>query len=488
MALKTQFHVTNFLQPPTTELSHFLTGDNQLVICNGVNPSYKRGILIKDLGYQKVGSTLQSGKAITGLYNFRQSSSVQKMLATVNNSGDTATQLFYSTGGAWSSIAAAATAWAGYEDALVEMETFIGYCFFVGYDSIDDVFLPVGSLTGTTFSTSTNVGSMTPGKYIKRYRDRLYVANCNNGSAQPFRVYFSSVPSAGAITWTPATDFFDVDYGEQITGLGSNWDRLVIFTEFSAYMYNQDQLMQSWDIGCGQHRSIQTVGRYLIWANKDNVYASTGGDPVPIANDVLELIRRADISKFRSAVVDNEYHLYVGATSANGLSYSNCLLTYNIDSGMWRWRELFDSVTELGRFTSSGDDFLYIGASDGDVHVKSKYTDASLIYADDGNSISSHWRTRAYDFGDPSIKKEITKLIAYSEYAQNLHLCFRLFDKNQEAIQEFKPLGDLKKSIQEFNNDLSGYFIQFEGREMSKNQAWRFYGFTALVMPDTKNT
>jgi len=486
MPLKTQFHITNFLQPPTTELSHFLTGDNQLVICNGVNPSYKRGTLIKDLGYQKVGSTIQSNKAITGLFNFRQSSSVQKMLATVNDSTGADLELYYSTGGSWTEIPAAQVAWAGYEDSLVEMEGFIGYCFFVGYDSTDNVFLPVGSLTGTTFSTSTNVTSMPTAKYIKRYRDRLYIANCFSGSAQPFRVYYSSVPSAGAITWTTATDFFDVDYSEQITGLGSNWDRLMIFTEFSGYMYNQDQLMQSWDIGCGNHRTIQNLGRYMIWANKDNVYASTGGDPVPVANDVLELIRRATVSNFRSAVVDGEYVLYIGSTQANGLSYSNCVLTYNVDSGMWRWREMYDSISALARYTTGGDDFLYIGASDGDVHVKSKYTDTTLIYADDGNAISSHWRTRAYDFGDPSIKKEVSKLVAYSEYAQGLHLAFRLFDKNQEAIQEFKPLGDLKKAIQEINGSLSGYFIQFEGRELSKNQAWRFYGFTALVAPDNK--
>jgi len=487
MPLKTPFHITNFLQPPTTEISHFLTGDNQLVICNGVNPSYKRGVLIKDLGYQKIGSTIQSGKAITGLFNFRQSPTVQKMFATVNNSGDTAMQLFYSTGSSWTEITAAETAWSGNEDALVEMEGFIGYCFFVGYDVTDDAFLAVGSVTGTTFSTSTNVTSMPQAKYIKRYRDRLYIANCYNSAAQPFRVYFSSVPSAGAITWTPASDFFDVDFSEQITGLATNWDRLMIFTEFSAYMYNQDQKMQVWDIGCGNHRSIQNVGRYMIWANKDNVWASTGGDPVPIANDVLELIQRSNPTGWRSAVVDGEYHLYLGATAANGLSYANCVATYNINTGMWRWRELSDSITALARYTSSGDDFLWMGASDGDVHVKSKYTDTTKIYNDNTASITSHWRTKAYDMGDPSIRKEVSKLIAYAEQGQNLRLAYRLFDKNQEAINEFKPIGTLSKVINEFNEGISGYFIQFEGREFSSLQAWRFYGFTAIITPDTKS-
>lgn len=479
------FHIPHFLQPPTTELSHFLLGDNQLAIANGCNPSYKRGVLTKDLGYTLVGSTIQAGKAITGLHHFRQSSTVRKMLATVNNSGDTALQLFYSTGGAWTELTDAETAWSGYEDALVEMEDFIGYCFFVGYDATDDVFLPNRTLTGTTFGT-TNTTSMPQGKYIRRYRDRLYVANCYNGSAQPYRVYFSSVPSAGAITWTPASDFFDVDYSEAITGIEQNWDQLMVFTELSAYAYNRTELKKVWDVGCIQHRSIRNIGGYMIWASKDNVWASTGGRPVPIGNDIQELIRQATIASCRAEVVDNEYHLYLGNTQANGLSYSNCLATYNIDTGMWRWRELADGITALALFTSSGRNYLYLGANDGDVHVKGKYTDAALATSDNGAPIKSHFRTKAYDFGDPSVLKKIVKTIAYAESGLGLTLYYRVFDKGQEAIQDFRRIGPVSGIINEFSAGLEGHFIQFEGREMSSNQPWKFHGFTAIFGPASR--
>ena len=175
------------------------------------------------------------------MHHFRQSSSVEKILATVNNAAGTNLVLAYNNAGTWTDIALA-NAWDAYEDCDVEMEDFINYCFFVGYDDTDSVFLPVGSLTGTTFSTSTNVTNMPKAKYIKRYRDRLYIGNCDiSGTAYPYRVYFSSVPSAGSISWTVASDFIDVDYSEAITGLGENWDRLMIFTEFSAYVYNQSE-------------------------------------------------------------------------------------------------------------------------------------------------------------------------------------------------------------------------------------------------------
>lgn len=486
MPSRAPFHVPHFLQPPTTELSHFLLGDNQLSIVNGCNPSYKKGILTKDLGYSKVGSTIQSGKSITGLHHFHQTSATQKILATVNNSGDTALQLFYGTGGAWTEATDAETAWTGYEDALVEMEDFIGYCFFVGYDATDDVWLPNRTLTGTTFGTTLTT-SMPNAKYITRYRDRMYLANCYNAAAQPYRVYYSSVPSAGAITWTTASDFFDIDYSESITGISTNWDRLVIFTDYAAYLYDQDSKKKVWDTGCSQHRSIQNIGEYMIFANKDTVLVSKGGGfPVPIGSDIQELIRQSTSSSWRSAVVDREYNLYLGSTQANGLSYTNCLATYNIDTGMWRWRELADTITALTRVTSSGKDFLYLGANDGDVHIKGKYTDATLITSDNTAAIFSHFRTKAYDFGDPSVLKNIAKTLVYAENGVGLNLYYRLFDKNQEGLQDFKKIGTLAKVINEFSEGITGYFIQFEGREISTNAPWKLHGFTTLFGPDSR--
>lgn len=479
-------HLTNFLTPPSTELSPFLMADNQLAICNGVNLGWKKGSIIKDLGYSKVGSTLQSGKAITGLHNFRQSSTVQKMLATVNNSAGTNLTLQYNNAGTWTAISVSTT-YNGFEDAQTYMEDFIGYCFIVGYDATDDVFLPVASLTGTTFSTSTNVTSMPQGKFIKRYRDRLYVANTYySATAYPYRVFFSSIPTAGAITWTPASDFFDVDFSEAITGLGTNWDKLAIFTEFSTYIYDQETKVKGWDIGCINGRTIANLGSYLIWANKDNVWASTGGRPTPIANDIKELLLNSSPSAWRATVVGKEYYLYLGDTEANGLSYNNCMCIFDSELGYWRWRELYDDVTALARYTTNNEDFLYMGVADGMVHVKSKYTDASKVYTDDGNPVLSHFRTKAFDFGDPSIAKTIIKIVSYCLHAQQMTLRFRVMDKNNEVIMPFTDIGKLTQVINYYDKTLTGNFLQIEGKEYSSNQPFEFYGLSLLLLPDNK--
>jgi hypothetical protein len=484
--LMNKIHYNNFLTPPSTELSPFLMADNQLAIANGINLGWKKGVITKDLGYSKVGTTLETGKPITGLHNFRQSSSTQKILATVNNSTGTNLTLQYNNAGTWTAISVGST-YDAFENTLVEMEDFIGYCFIVGYDPIDDVFLPVGSLTGTTFSTSANVTDMPQGKYIKRYRDRLYVANTRYSAVDyPYRVFFSSVPSAGAITWTPSTDFFDVDFSEQITGIGSNWDRLIVFTEFSAYIYDQDSKGKLGDEGCVNHRTIANIGSYLIWANKNNVFASTGGRPTPIANDIKELLLNSSPSKWRATVVGTEYYLYLGSTEANGLAYTNCLAIFDTELGYWRWRELADDVTALTRYTNNNEDFLYMGVADGMVHVKSKYTDPSPVYADDGNPIIAHFRTKAYDFGDPSILKTINKIVAYAQYGQQLSLRFRIINNNNEIVQPFTNIGNIEKIINYFNKTITGNFIQFEGKEFSSNQPFEFYGLSLSFGIDSK--
>jgi len=390
--------------------------------------------------------------------------------------------LQYNNAGTWTAINVGST-YDGYEDAQVYMEDFIGYCFIVGYDSTDGVWLPVGSLTGTTFSTTANVTSMPATKFIKRYRDRLYVANA---SGAPYRVYFSSVPVAGAITWTVATDFIDVDYAEAVTGLGSNWDKLAIFTEFSTYLYDQSTQTKMCDIGCINGRTIANLGSYLIWANKDNVWASTGGRPTAIANDIKELLLNSTPSAWRAVTVGREYYLYLGDTEANGLSYNNCLAIFDSELGYWRWRELYDDVTALAQFTSNNEDFLYMGVADGMVHVKSKYTDTTKIYADDTKPIISHWRTKAFDFGDPSVQKTVNKVISYCKYGQGMSLRFRIWKKNNEIVMPWTDIGQLSSIINSYEKKITGNFIQFEGKEFSSNQPFEFYGLSMQLGVDSK--
>lgn len=476
------FNYLNFIEGLYSDVTPILVPENALYLQDNCVTSYKLGSILKRPGYVKIGSTLQATKSITSLHHFRQSASTQKMLATVNNAGGTALQLLYSTGDAWTPIGAAVTAWNGYEDAKVEFEDFIGYCFMVGYDSTDSVFLPPRTLTGTTFGT-TNTTSMPNAKYIKRYRDRLYIANCDiSGTKYPYRVYYSTVPSAGSITWTVASNFIDVDFSEDIKGIETNWDRLVVFTEYSAYMYNQSEKKQVWDVGCSNHRTIKNSGVYMIWANRDGIWMSTGDRPINVAGRAIDFIRGTNMTNSFAELVDEEYYLYIGSATVNGVSYSNCAVVLNLPTKTVRIEEYADTIISFGKFYSSGQDNLYMGASDGDVHRRGKYTNTNLLTTDNGAPIHSWFQTGFFSFGDPSSSKGISKIFAYADRAQGLELKARVGDKNTLSLSEFKPLGQLTKYINEFQcNPNKGNFIQFEGIENGSNQYWSLMGLSVLV-------
>jgi len=470
----------NFIEGLYTDVPPHLVPENGLYLMDNCEVSYKLGAITKRCGYKNIGSALQTDKSITGLFNFRQTAATRKMLATVDDSTSDDTQLFYSTGGAWTEIADAETAWANKAGINVEMESFIGYCFFVGYGATDG-FLPVGSLTNTTFSTSTNVTNMPQAKYIKRYHDRLYVANCyESATAYPFRVYFSSVPTAGSITWTVASDFLDVDYSEEITGLGSNWDRLMIFTEYSAYMYDQQFFKKVWDVGCANHRTIKNSGAYMIWADMDGVWISTSGRPENVSGRVKDFIHFSDMTSAFAEVVDEEYHLYIGSVTVNGVTYSNCDLILNLPTMSWRVAEYGDTPTIFAKYYASGQDHLWFGDSSGDVHELGKYTDSTILTSDDGAPIHSWFQTSGFSLGAPSAVKRFNKIMTYADRGQGLKLKARVVDKNTQALTPFAKLGDVTKYINEYQcNPDRGNFLQIEGVENGSLPYWSFYGFTA---------
>jgi hypothetical protein len=477
------------LKGVNTNISPLLQSPDQPSMLNGCTNTYKIGALTKDLGYEQVGSTIESGKSILGLYNFIQEPGVEKTFATVDDATSDDTQLFYKTAaGAWTEIAAAEVAWANFAGINVEMESFIAYCFFVGYGATDG-FLPVGSVTGTTFSTATNVTSMPKAKYIKRYRDRLYVANCQIASTSyPYRVYFSSVPSAGAITWTVATDFIDVDFSDQITGIAQNWDKLIVFTLYSTYFYDQTSFKKVFDYGCSNNRTIATSGPYTMWANSDGVWLSTGGQPQNIAGEVIDFFRNSSNPlNWFAKLVDEEYHIYLGNVSVNGVTYLNVRLTFNIPLSNWRVREEGHNMTIFARYNSSGVQRLYMGDVNGKVYNQGKYTDATLLSSDAGLDIGSNFELAPIHLQAIAKNKRIKSLVTFADKAMGLKLKARVIDRNSRVLTPYKPLGELTQYINSFDPEADeGVLLQIAGTEYGQNTYWSFFGY-ALDFDDEGN-
>ena len=81
--------------------------------------------------------------------------------------------------------------------------------------------------------------------------------------------------------------------------------------------------------------------------------------------------------------------------------------------------------------------------------------------------------------------KEINKIITYSDRATGLRLKARVYDRNNQATTEFKPLGEVAKFIDEFQvNPDHGHLLQIEGTEYGSTQYWSFYGFSVDFTAD----
>ena len=476
-------------------LGPFLQPEDSPVIQSGANSTYVLGSILKDPGYYRIGDELEENKSPTGHYNFRQTN-LEKELVTINNTAGTNLTLKYNNAGTWTDIVLGAT-WDGFENADVEMEAFLNYCFFVGYDANENVFLPKGSLTGTTFSTSTNCTDMWQAKYIIRYRDRLYLINCfDTATAYPFRVMYSNQPSAGALTWTPASNFLDVDYSEELRGASVNWDQLWVFTESSAYMYNQSTFKKQFDTGCSAHRTIQNSGPYMFWANYDGVWRGTGGQPENIGQPVGKFIYNGDPRDFFAVIVDEEYRLYIGDVTVDGVDYVNTELIFNMPTQTWRMRENYHTFTTYAKFMDDeGIPRVHLGTTTGEVFQKSKYYDDTIYNADGvgselsatGYAIHADIEFSPVKLGDMQTEHRIKTLTAYAEKAQGVNLSMRVLDKNLSSLTPYKKIGQLTKYINPFDVNVdNGVLLQLRLSEYSKLPFFNFYGFELSGEPISK--
>lgn len=475
--------VTSTVKGSNTELSPLAHPLDQPYLLNGCTNSWKLGKITKDTGYELSDVQIQSGKKILGLFNFRQDAATEKMMATVDDSSSDDTQLFYKTSaGAWTEITAAETAWANVAGANVEMEAFIGYCFIVGHSAVDG-FLPVGSVTGTTFSTSTNVTSMPQAKFIKRFNGQIYIANCRYSSVDyPFRVYNSSFVSAAAITWTPATDFLDVSYSDVITGLETMWGALITFTEYQTYFYDLSSWKPRWEQGCSSHRTIKKHKSYLIWCDFDGVQISTGGQPQMISGEIDSLYKAGNPRNYFAEKIGESYYLYLGNITVGDVNYSNLMAIFDIGKSIWWVRELAQEMTSFAGFNNAGLIRLHMGTANGQVMNKGQYSDSTLLKTDNGTAISASFELAPFHLNNLDKIKKLKAIICYADRPGGIHMYARVINDNSRITSKYEPIGELKKFIETFDVDINdGVIIQLMGSESGSNQYWSFLGYALSV-------
>ena len=179
--------------------------------------------------------------------------------------------------------------------------------------------------------------------------DRVYLIG---DSSNPDRLYYSSTPVGGEISWTLGNGFIDVepeDGGGGLTGIGKIPGFLLIFKERSMKRWNFDSAFPETliDLGTPSHESIINAGgmcAFFSASDRDTTgfYITNGGRPTPISHDRLRNIKSwvdaiPQSAHANIAGIGNSrwFKWSVGDLTVDGVEYSNVVLKYNHVLDQW---------------------------------------------------------------------------------------------------------------------------------------------------------
>ena len=428
----------------------------------------RKGVATVRPGLAGLGSTVLTSRPCVGLFNAQQGTAI----AVFANGSSSAIYSFSS--GAWALSLDGGTATVG-----IRFVDFGSYTIAINfaqntYSSMR--FWNAGSSrhwhnTGNPINPQ-NMWGYTP-QLGEVYKSRVYLAGDTSREGGSSRLFFSSViSSAGNITWSPTTDFVDINPGdgEGITGLKRFSLELLVFKPNYIYRFrtsgvDPDPLIK---IGTRSNESIVEGKRGLYFHHDTGFYRYSGGYPVEISRPISDIVDAIPFSQFSSIASWNDNdHIYwsIGNVTVTetreGVTYKNCVLRYTESSDVWtiysyasepRRGMTYNSGTALSRL---------IGTDMGVVATHNSGT------TDLGEPLKSRIRTKWYDWGDVSTSKVIQELVAVCEKAQAMQLMYQV-----DEDFTWKTIGDLKKIVNFFDKQTIRFHrIRFQISSISRLEA-----------------
>lgn len=459
-----------------TSTSSFLKSPNQLDLAVNIHGE-NLGSLTKRLGYSQAGDDVSTGNSIYGLRTYPYlAGGTQNLFGVANGT------IYSYNGTAWSSIQGGLNT-----TAKVEFRVFVDQLFVVGANS-SNTYLTTANISGTTYSTVTNVTSAPKGRFIEQFKSKLYIADVEvSGTRYPSRFYYSSVPTTGSITWDTTEDFEEVstDNGEAIMGLHANeaLNQLLIFKESSLHSWDTFRIRNLWNVGTTSGRSIVTIDGITYFFNKDGFWAYDGARCKLISRPVEKWIKGISSSYYDDVFgmkQDNKIlKQFVGDVTVDGVTYSNCEFVYNTYDQTWTVYSWYDTFTCYADHKLSGVTRIYGGTTDGEVMKLAQDSDA--VYADDGNPIAAQFQFTV-DLGLPSERKFVDRVLIYTTAVQNLTGRIRARGKDWST---WFPINETEQAYNV--NPRDGRFLQFHFAETSTVAPFEFQGLSFNVTQTTKN-
>lgn len=308
-------------------------------------------------------------------------------------------------------------------------------------------------ITWVTTGGSLDVGNMPAGKYVIEWMDKVYVAGV---SGEPDRLYFSSLPVDGAISWTDDTagniDIEPEEGAGSIVGLAKVPGYLLIFKKRSLKRWNGQSTFPESLISVGtQSQESIVLGRQTVFFwNQRGVFETDGGYPRKISRRIQDIVDAVDSSYNVSGWSDKEnIYFSIGDIEVGGVNYTNCVIMYNIDSQGWTLLSFPADFVRWSDYVTTKEE-LIVGDTAGQVW---KVFDG---YGDDGADVNWMLQYQTQEFAHRSRYKSLSQYVVFTERVNNA----TLYVKSEES--DFTPMGKINNNIEVIKEDSKGRYLDLK--------------------------
>jgi len=460
-----------------TSLGDNLMPDNALRLLINAQTDEGYGNLMGNImstpGYSHLGNVFADGKKILGLTNFvAADNSFSWLVRAVNLDDDTFAKLEYYDTATQQWIEIGTNPIQLTANKKVRFTTFLNYLFFSnGSDSPK-------SWNGTTTTNwgTTHLIDAPTGSIIFNAFDKLHIFTGTTN-------YYSTIPSAGTITWNIATQFiqFNPDDNDQISAVALTGGIMSIMKQRAKYSWNgsSSQSDRVIDIGCTSQETVETIQGVTYYHGTtyttSGIYEDKGEFPVNISKpiqQVLDAIPQANYKDMASWKDDDHYHLFLGGDVViYGLTFQNLVASYSVSKGSWSFKSIAHKPTVSCEYvTVSSNEQTGYNVVFGDQTTK---VHQWLLGNDfDGENINVIIRTKKINpIGTEANIKTINRLLFYAEEPQGAIV------KARVDSGKWMTIATLKKPIEEMPSlSLKGRFIEFEITLVLNQQRFSFEG------------
>jgi len=346
--------------------------------------------------------------------------------------------------------------------------------------------------TWVTTGGNLDIGNCPKGKYVIEWHDKVYVAGV---SGNLDRLYYSSIPTTGTISWSVGNGYIDIEPYEgqgAITALSKVPGYLLIFKERALKRWNgsstfPDDLSK---LGTPSQESVvlgKSTAFFFSASYKESIgfYETNGETTRKISRPIQSIVEAISPSNYSSVAgfSDGETVMWsIGNIVYDGITYNNVVVMYHIESKSWTILGFPTRFMVFSPYIDGTSLKIIAGNDDGEV-IEIFTGDKDNITGNLNLPIEYALQYHPMDLGRRGNMKELSSIVPYGKNCLDCKVLVRTDEKDV-----FKEVGVIKDDFEtEIPVVLKGHTFEFRFAGVSKAGLTEIIGFD-IIEPEISQT